>query len=50
MTTLGMTLNLGKLLGSWQKSKKLNVDILKIKEREKKKNHIFITLRHGKVY
>ena len=37
-------------MGSWQKSKKLNVDILKIKEREKKKNRIFITLRHGKVY
>jgi len=37
-------------LRSWQKSKKVNIDILKIKEREKEKNHIFITLRHGKVY
>jgi len=42
--------HIGKLLRSWQKSKKINIDILKIKESEKEKNHIFITLRHGKVY
>ena len=30
--------HIGKLLRSWQKSKKINIDILKIKEREKEKN------------
>ena len=39
-----------KIIEIKAKSKKSNIYILKIKEREKEKNYISITLRHGKVY